>query len=141
MFNNFFFFNQPFSLGLLFLRHIGLFWNFAFSVVFGATLLPKGCNSDTKMLEFCFQKVATLMTRRLQPDYQKVATVLPKGCNYDDKKVATLITKRSPLKYQKGETLLPNEHNSTTEDCNSDYQKAVTLLPKGCNSATKRLWL
>ena len=34
--------NQPLSLGLLFLRHIGLFSNFAFSVVFGETLLPKG---------------------------------------------------------------------------------------------------
>ena len=30
------------SFGLLFFRHIGLFPNFAFSVVFGKTLLPKG---------------------------------------------------------------------------------------------------
>ena len=34
--------NQPLSFGLLFLRHLGLFPNFAFSVVFGETLLPKG---------------------------------------------------------------------------------------------------
>ena len=34
--------NQPLSSGLLFLKHIGLFPNFAFSAVFGETLLPKG---------------------------------------------------------------------------------------------------
>ena len=30
------------SFGLLFFRHIGILSNFAFSVVFGETLLPKG---------------------------------------------------------------------------------------------------
>ena len=34
--------NQPLSFGLLFLKHIGLFPNFAFSAVLGETLLPKG---------------------------------------------------------------------------------------------------
>ena len=34
--------NQPLSFELLFLRHIGLFPNFVFSVVVGETLLPKG---------------------------------------------------------------------------------------------------
>ena len=33
---------SAFEFGLRFLSHIGLFSNFAFSVVFGETLLPKG---------------------------------------------------------------------------------------------------
>ena len=56
--------NLTLSFGLLFLRHIGLFLNFAFSVVLGETLLPKGAYRPWDLFSFLVKKAKHIVNHK-----------------------------------------------------------------------------
>ena len=90
--------------------------------------LSKGCNSATERLQLYYQKVATLLPKGCNFNYQNATPTTEncnsnaKSCNSNYQKVATLIPKIATLITKKLQLSLP-------KGCMFNYRKVAPLLP------------